>query len=50
MLFVDNTLVFGEASQDQMVYSSWLLMWFEAILGLEINLKKSELILVVKGK
>ena len=40
LLFVDDTLVFFEASQDQMVHSSWLLMWFEAILGLKINLKK----------
>lgn len=24
----------------------WLLMWFEAILGLRINLEKSEIILV----
>ena len=29
-----------------MAYLSWLLMWFEAILGLEINLAKSEIILV----
>ena len=29
-----------------MTYLSWLLMWFEACLGLKINLEKSELILV----
>ena len=29
-----------------MAYLSWLLMWFEAILGLEINLAKREIILV----
>ena len=29
-----------------MTYLSWLLMWFEAILGLKINLTKSELILL----
>ena len=27
-----------------MPYLSWLLMWFETILGLKINLDKSELI------
>ena len=27
-----------------MPYLSWLLMWFEAYLGLRINLEKSELI------
>ena len=30
LLFVDDTLVFCEASQDQISYQSWLLMWFEA--------------------
>ena len=46
LLFVDDTLVFCEYSQDQMMYLCWALMWFEAISGLRINLKKSELILV----
>ncbi|RVW72669.1 Trafficking protein particle complex subunit 8 [Vitis vinifera] len=46
LLFVDDTLVFCEDSQDQMMYLCWALMWFEAISGLRINLKKSELILV----
>lgn len=27
-----------------MIHLSWLLMWFEAIVGLKINLEKSELI------
>ena len=44
LLFVDDTLVFCEASQDQMAYLSWLLMRFEACSGLRINLEKSELI------
>ena len=46
LLFVDDTLAFCEASQEQMVFLSWLLMWFEAILGLSINLDKSEILLV----
>ena len=29
-----------------MAYLSWLLMWFEAISGLKINLAKSKIILV----
>ena len=45
-LFADDTLVFYEASQDQMTYLCWTLMWFEVISGLRINLDKSELILV----
>ncbi|RVX12431.1 Plant UBX domain-containing protein 2 [Vitis vinifera] len=45
-LFADDTLIFYEASQDQMTYLCWTLMWFEVISGLRINLDKSELILV----
>ena len=44
LLFADDTLVFCEASQDQMAYLRWLLMWFEAISGLRINLDKSEIL------
>eukprot|EP00261_Vitis_vinifera_P037702 XP_019078945.1 PREDICTED: uncharacterized protein LOC109123490 [Vitis vinifera] len=44
LLFADDTLVFCEASEDQMVHLSWLLMWFEAISGLRINLDKSEIL------
>ena len=44
LLFVDDTLVFCKASQDHLTYLSWLLMWFEAMSGLRINLEKSELI------
>ena len=46
LLFANDTLVFCEASQEQMVYLSWILMWFEAISGLKINLDKSEIFLV----
>ena len=44
VLFADDTLVFYKPSQDQLTYLSWLLIWFEAVSGLKINLKKSELI------
>ncbi|RVX00233.1 hypothetical protein CK203_026687 [Vitis vinifera] len=40
MLFTDDTLVFCEPSHDQLTYLYWLLMWFEAILGLKVNLEK----------
>ncbi|RVW92043.1 Signal recognition particle 54 kDa protein 2 [Vitis vinifera] len=36
------------ASQDQLTYLSWLLIWFEAVSRLRINLEKSELIPVVR--
>ena len=44
LLFADNTLVFCKPSQDQLTYLSWLLMWFEAVSGLRINMEKNELI------
>ena len=42
LLFTDDMLVFCEDSQEQMAILSWLLMWFEAISGLSIDLNKSE--------
>ena len=33
-----------------MTYLSWLLIWFEAMLGLRINLDKSEILLVGEGR
>ena len=37
LLFADDTLVFCQASQDQLTNLSWLLMWFEAASGMRIN-------------
>ena len=48
LLFVDDILIFCETTFSQMTYLSWLLIWFEAILGLKINLDKSELIPIGK--
>ena len=44
LLYADDTILFCEPKQDQLAYLSWLLMWFKAIWGLEINLDKSEII------
>ena len=44
LLYADDTILFCKPKQDQMAYLSWLLMWFEAISGLKINLAKSEII------
>lgn len=46
LLFVDDTLIFCEVWEEQMMFLWWLLMWFEAISGLRVNMDKSELILV----
>ena len=46
LLFADDNMVFCEVSEDQMLYLSWVLFWFEASSGLKINLEISELITV----
>ena len=46
LLFADDTLVFYKDSKDQMAYLSWILLWFEALLGLKINLDKSSVLTV----
>ena len=46
LLFADDTLIFCEVQEEQMTFLCWLLMWFEAISGLKVNLNKSELISV----
>ena len=38
LLFADDTVLFCEASLEQLMYLGWVLMWFEAISGLQINL------------
>ena len=45
LLFADDTLIFDK-SQDQIIFHFWLLMWFEALSGLKINLEKSKSILI----
>ena len=44
LLYADDTILFCGENQDQMMYLSWLLMWFKAISRLRINLNKSEII------
>ncbi|RVW71963.1 LINE-1 reverse transcriptase-like [Vitis vinifera] len=44
LLFADDTIIFYEASKDQVTHLGWILAWFEAASGLRINLAKSELI------
>ena len=44
LLYANDTIIFYEAKEDQLLYFSWVLLWFEASSGLKINLDKSELI------
>ena len=46
MLFANDTLIFCEAKEEQLTCLCWLLMLFEVISGLRVNLDKSELISV----
>ena len=46
LLFADDTLVMCDANIDQMLFLCLILSWFEIVLGLKINLDKSELVLV----
>ena len=46
LLYADDTIIFCEAKEDQLLYLSWVLLWFEASSGLKINIHKNELILV----
>jgi hypothetical protein len=43
LLFADDTLIFCEASPDNLIYLRAILTWFEATSGLRVNLGKSEL-------
>ena len=46
LLFADDTLIFYDAEADELQYLSWTFMWFEAIVGLKVNLSKTEAISV----
>ena len=43
LLFADDTVVFYEAKKEYLTHLSWVLFWFEAALGLKINLDKVRL-------
>ena len=44
LLYADDTLLFCKADNDELKFISWILMWFEAVSGLKINLNKSEIL------
>ena len=47
LIAIDN-LIFYDANLGPLEYLSWTLVWFETILGLKINLEKSELLSIVE--
>lgn len=46
LLFADDTLIFCDADTNQHRFFQFILFCFEAVLGLKVNLCKSELVLV----
>ena len=44
LLFADDTLVYSEDSRDQILYLSWVLLWFEALSRMRINLDESSIL------
>ena len=44
LLFADDTLIFCEADLEQILILHMILIWFETVSGLKINLGKSELV------
>ena len=46
LLYADDTLLFCKNNPDQLACLRWILMWFEALSGLKINLSKSEIFLI----
>ena len=49
LLYADDTLLFCKAIPDQLTHLRWILMWFDALSGLRINLTKSEIFLAGGG-
>jgi hypothetical protein len=45
-LFANNTLIMCDANRDQVLNLGRILVCFEAILGLKVNLQKSKLVVV----
>ena len=43
LLFADDTLLFYKDNPNHLACLGWILMWFEALSGLKINLGKSEI-------
>ena len=50
LLFADDTLIFCDANIDQMLILRTMLIWFEAMSSLKVNLGKSELVAILGCK
>ena len=50
LLYADDTLLFCKDNPDQLACLRWILMWFELLSRLKINLSKSEFSLLEGGR
>ena len=46
LLYADDTMLFCKDNPNNLAFLGWILMWFEALSGLKINLGKSEIFLI----
>ena len=46
LLFANDTILFYDASWEKLLYIQMVLIFFEAIMGLRVNVGKSEIVLV----
>ena len=46
LLFADDTILFCDATREQLLYIWMVMIFFEAITGLKVNIGKSEIVLV----
>jgi hypothetical protein len=46
LLFVDDSILFCDADSQQLMYIRLVLTFFEAVIGLRVNMNKSEMVLV----
>ena len=46
LLYVDDTILFCDASKEQLLHIRMVLIFFEAITGLKVNIGKSEIVSV----
>ena len=44
LLFADDTILFCDASREQLLYIQMVLIFFEAMTGLKVNVGKSEIV------
>ena len=44
LLFVDDTILFCDANDEQILYVRMLLLCFQAVTGLKVNALKSEMV------